>query len=66
VDAQAECSCGARGIAHQPARSLLEAGRLGAKAAQDLGVPRSVRADRLTALLRVSAFLSVAEAVRHR
>jgi hypothetical protein len=66
VDAQAECSGGARGIADQSARSVLEAGRLGAKAAQDLGIPRSVRADRLSALLRDRAFLSIAEAVRHR
>jgi hypothetical protein len=66
VDAQAECSCGARGIADQSARSVLKAGRLGAKAAQVLGIPRSVRADRLSALLRDRTFLSIAEAVRHR
>jgi hypothetical protein len=66
VDAQAECSCGARGTADQSASSVVQAGRLGAKAAQDLGVLSSVRADRLKALLRVRAFLSIAEAVRHR
>jgi hypothetical protein len=52
--------------ADRSAPSVVQAGRLGAKAAQDLGVLRSVRADRLKALLRVRAFLSIAEAVRHR
>jgi hypothetical protein len=42
-----------------PACSVVEAGRLGAKAAQDLGVPRSVRTDRLKALICVRAFARV-------
>jgi hypothetical protein len=42
-----------------PARSVVEAGRLGAKAAQDLGATTSVRTDRLKALIRVRAFARV-------
>jgi hypothetical protein len=45
---------------------VVQAGPTRGKAAQDLGVLAAVRADRLTALLRVKAPLSIAESVRHR